>query len=116
MNKADIKPAAWGAVGGAVALLIVIFSTGWVVTSSSARDMAEEMTEKAVVASLAPICVAQFSQGANGEAWLAELKALDYWKRADFVKAKGWATMPGSETPASDIADACAKQLVQLEN
>jgi len=41
-------------------LLIVIFSTGWVVTSGSAQAKAEEMAEKAVVDHLAPICVAQF--------------------------------------------------------
>ena len=116
MKKEDIKPAAWGAVGGAIALLIVMFSTGWVVTSSSAREMADEMTEEAVVASLAPICVAQFTQSARGKAELAELKALDYWKRPEFVEKKGWATMPGSETPTSAISDDCAKLLVQIEN
>lgn len=116
MKKEDIKPAAWGAVGGAIALLIVIFSAGWVVTSSSAREMAEQMTETAVVASLAPICVAQFSKGANGKERLVELKALDSWKRSEFVEAKGWATMPGSKKPANDIAGECANRLVQLTN
>lgn len=116
MKKEDIRPAAWGAVGGAIALLIVIFSTGWMVTSGSARDMAEQMKEEAIVASLAPICVAQFSQGENGKASLAQLKALDSWKRADFVNAKGWATMPGSDSAARDVAEECADRLVQLEN
>ena len=112
MKKEHIEPAAWGAVGGAVALLIVVFATGWVITSSSAEDMAEQMSEKAVVASLAPICVAQFSNGGNGK--LAELKALDSWKRAEFVEANGWATMPGSEAPTSDIARECVNRLMQL--
>ena len=114
MKKEEIRPAAWGAVAGAIAVLIVIFSTGWVVTSGTAKDMAREMTEKAVIANLAPICVAQFPHGANRDALLAQLKAADSWKRADFVKQKGWATMPGSVAPAADIAGECANRLMLL--
>ena len=114
MKKEDIKTAALGGVAGAIALLIVIFATGWVVTSSSAREMAEEMTEQAVVANLAPICVAQFSKSADGKTRLAELKALDSWKRSEFVETRGWATMPGSEKPATDVAGECVNRLMQL--
>lgn len=114
MKKEDIKPAAWGAVCGAVALLIVIFSMGWVVTSSTAQDMARQTAQEAVIAKLAPICVAQFSQGANGEGSLAQMKALDSWKRPDFVKEKGWATMPGSDSASSDIASECADRLMRI--
>ena len=39
---------------GAVVLLIVIFSAGWVL-SGSARDKAEEMAEKAAIDHLDPI-------------------------------------------------------------
>ncbi len=114
MKKEDIKTAAMGGVAGAVALLIVIFATGWVVTSSSAQEMAEQMTEQAVVANLAPICVAQFSQSPDGKAGLAQLKALDSWKRSEFVETSGWATMPGSKKPANDVAGECANRLMQL--
>ena len=56
MRKEMIKPFAWGIVVGAIVLLIVIFSTGWVVTSGSAKAKAE----KAVLDRLASICVARF--------------------------------------------------------
>jgi len=115
MRKEDIKPFAWGIVVGAIVLLIVIFSTGWVVTSGSAQAKAEEMAEKAVLDHLAPICVAQFLQDPNREERLKELKELDYWKRGDYVKERGWATMPGSESPNPEVADECAKRLIELE-
>ena len=116
MNKSDIKPAAWGAVAGAIVVLIAAFWTGWVVTGSSAQELAEQSSEQAVLASLAPICVEQFAQAANGKASLAQLKATDSWKRAEFVEEKGWATMPGSKSPASGIARECADRIVQLAN
>ena len=112
MKKEDIKPAAWGAIGGAIALLIVIFSTGWVVTSGSARDMAEQMTEKAVIASLAPICANKFEQAAKADNTLiAALGAVDSWQRDAHVMKNGWATFSGAPEPNRIVAEACAKLL-----
>jgi hypothetical protein len=101
---------------GAVVLLIVIFSSGWVVTSSSSEDRAKLMAREAVIASLAPIAVAQFMQDPNRQARLIELKELDSYglnNRTDYVKKQGWATMPGEKEPdgrvAGEVADLLAK-------
>jgi hypothetical protein len=115
MRKEYIKPFVWGVVVGAIVLLIVIFSTGWVVTSGSAQAKAEEMAEKAVVDHLAPICVEQFLQDPNREDRLKELKEKDSWERDDYVKETGWATMPGAESPARGVADECTKRLMRLK-
>ncbi len=115
MKKEYIKPLVWGVVAGAIVLLIVIFSTGWVVTSGSAKAKAEEMVEKAVLDHLAPICVEQFLQDPNKEERLKELKELDSWKRDDYVKERGWATMPGSKSPVPEIAEECAKRVMELK-
>jgi len=115
MRKEYIKPFVWGMVVGAIVLLIVIFSTGWVVTSGSAQAKAEEMAKQAVVDRLAPICVAQFQQDPNREERLKELKELDSWKRGDYVKEQGWATMPGEKEPDSKVAEECARRLMELE-
>ena len=115
MRKEMIKPFVWGMVVGAIVLLIVIFSTGWVVTSGSAKAKAEEMAKQAVVDRLAPICVAQFQQDQNREERLKELKELDSWKRGDYVKEQGWATMPGEKEPDSKVAEECARRLMELE-
>jgi len=115
MRKEMIKPFVWGIVVGAIVLLIVIFSTGWVVTGSSSQDKAEEMTEKAVIDHLAPICVEQFLQDPNMEERFKQLKAKDSWMRGDYVKESGWATMPGAESPARGVADECARRLMELK-
>ena len=115
MRKESRKPFVWGMVVGAIVLLIVIFSTGWVVTSSSAKATSEEMAEKAVVDRLAAICVAQFQQDPNREERLKELKETGSWKRSDYVEEGGWATMPGDESPDRKVADECARQLMELD-
>ena len=115
MKKEMIKPFVVGIVVGAIVLLIVIFSTGWAVTSGSAQAKAEEMAKKAVVDHLAPICVEQFLQDPNREERLKELKAKDSWERADYVKKNGWATMPGSESADYKVADECARKLIELK-
>jgi hypothetical protein len=115
MKREYLKPFAWGIAVGMVVLLIVIFSAGWVMTSKSAKAMANEISTNAVVDRLAPISVAQFMQDPNREERLKELKALDSWKRADYVKKQGWAIMPGEKESDYNVADECAKRLVELE-
>jgi hypothetical protein len=115
MKREYLKPFAWGIAVGMVVLLIVIFSAGWVMTSKSAKAMANEISTNAVVDRLAPISVAQFMQDPNREERLKELKALDSWKRAEYVKKQGWAIMPGEKESDYNVADECAKRLVELE-
>ncbi len=116
MNKQQIKPFAIGAVAGAIALAIVMFSTGWAVTSNTAQTNARKMSQDAVVESLAAICVAQFEQADDKDQKLSKLVATDSWQRGGYVSDQGWATMPGSDTPASDVATACAQRLAKIQN
>jgi len=115
MKKEMIKPFVWGIVVGVIVLLIVIFSAGWVVTSGSAQEKAEEMVDKALIDHLAPICVTQFLKDPNREERLKELKDKSSWERGDYVKEVGWATMPGSESPIRGVADQCASKLMELK-
>ena len=115
MKKEQIRPFLWGSAVGAIALLIVIFSAGWVVSSGSAQLKAKEMAASAVMERLAPITVAQFMQDPNKEERLADLKKLDYWKRGEYVQKQGWATMPGEKEADSGLADECARRLVDLK-
>ena len=115
MKKQYIKPFVWGMVVGSMALLIVGFSTGWVVTSGSAEATAKVMAADAVLARLAPIAVAQFMQDPNREERLKELKEVDSWKRGDFVRERGWATMPGEEKADSQVAREAADRLIKVE-
>ena len=107
-----------GMGAGAIVLLIVVFSAGWVVTSGSAKAEAKQMASQAVVDRLAPIAVAQFMEDPNREERLKELKKLDSYglnNRTDYVKKQGWATMPGENKPDSRVADEVARRLMALK-
>jgi hypothetical protein len=115
MKKQDIKPFAWGLGVGAIVLLIVIFSTGWVVTSGAAEAQAKVIAQEAVIAHLAPIAVAQFMQDPNRKERYQELKKMDSWKRGEYVQKQGWVTMPGSKSPNAQIDYEVVNRIMALE-
>lgn len=108
------KPALWGAAIGGGALAIVALSAGWVVTANSAEKMARQQAASAVIMSLTPICVAKYEMETEKTGLLAALEGKSAWTRGDWVEEKGWATMPGSDSPNSQVADACAVELMKL--
>ena len=110
-----IRPAAWGAVGGALAITIIGFSAEWVTTTGSAAAMAEDEAEQAVLLALTPVCVAQFraETAQVRETQLAALEEESSWNQGDIVAEEGWATMPGAEEPNADLAEACAERLLE---
>jgi hypothetical protein len=106
----NVKPALWGAVGGAIALAVVGFSWGGWKTASSTRDLVQASSEKAVIVALAPFCVEKFNAQGDAGAKLVELKKLASYDQGSFVEKAGWATF-GSDKPNSDVARACADAL-----
>ena len=112
---AETKPALWGAAGGAIALAIIGFSWGGWVTGGNAKEMVQKSTSAAVVSALAPICVDKFERSANANTNLTELKKVSSWQQGSYVEKGGWATLPGSETANSSVAEACARMLGELK-
>lgn len=111
-----LKPAVWGAVIGAVFTMIVGFSwMGWVLGGTAER-LALERSNAAVVLALTPSCVARFMREPDAVAKLKELQTIDSWKQREFVEAGGWATPSGDTAPNSDVANACAEQLVKAKS
>ena len=107
-----IKYGVWGLIVGAVIAIIIGFAWGGWTTFRTTQ----KMTEEAVLASQAAICVAQFMKEANHKEKLKELKELDSWKRGDFIEKGGWDKMPGQEKAAYAVARACADGLELLFN
>src|SRR5207344_3348292 len=106
-----VKPAVWGAVVGAVAFAVIGFSSlGWTL-GSTAEKMATQRAETAVVAALTPICVERFQQQTDAAAKLVAFNKVSSWGRRSLIEKGGWATMPGSSTPNSTVASACAEKL-----
>jgi hypothetical protein len=106
-TTAKIKYGAWGVVCGAVVSMIIGFGWGGWTTASTAH----ELTGKAVVASQAAICVAQFAKQPNQEQKLKELGELSSWTRSEFIEKGGWDKMPGQEKASDGVARACADGL-----
>ena len=115
MSKESVKPFVLGIAVGAVVLLILVFSTGWVVQSSSAAAEAQKTAKMAVLDRLTTICVAQYMEDPSREERLTGFQEAGSYEKDDYVEDSGWATMPGDEKPNGKVADACAKQIAQLE-
>ncbi len=105
-----IKIGVWGAIIGAILTIIIGFVWGGWVTGGTVK----EKTETAVLDRLTPICVAQFNKEPEREKKLKELKDYDSWKRDEYVKKQGWATMPGAKEPDSEVAEKCVEQIMQI--
>ena len=113
-NKEKIKTGVWGAVGGAAIAMIIGFAWGGWVLGSNSLNMGEEMAQTAVVERLVPICVAQFNQDPQRDTKLKEFgKLTSAWKRDQYVRSQGWATMPFEGDPDIRVADRCAELILK---
>jgi hypothetical protein len=110
----EIKPALWGAAGGAILVALAGFTWGGWMTTSTANKLADQRAESAVVAILTPICTQNFQQTADATANLEALKKISSsWEQGRFVEKGGWATRPGANSPDYVLARACAERLLQ---
>lgn len=111
--KAKIMFGAGGIIIGAALAMIIGFSWGGWTTSSTTT----EITEKALLANNAAICVARFIKDPNYEENLTAFEKLDSYgmnNTSDYVRKYGWAKMPGQEEAESDVCQACAKGIEAL--
>ncbi|WP_439575799.1 hypothetical protein [Phreatobacter sp.] len=109
MTRPDwLKPALYGAAGGAAALAIIGFTWGGWVTQSNAGRIAAQQSQTDMVAVLAAICADQARRDPQNADRVTALKAASSWNRGDLVIQNGWATMPGQSTSDRQVANACA--------
>ena len=108
-NTEWVKPAVWGAVGGAVAAMIVGFAWGGWVTGGTADEMVSAGAEDAIVQAFTPLCVARAEQEPEQLALLMEENA---YRHDDFVIEAGW--VPNvNEAFQTEVARACALAIVE---
>ncbi len=100
----------WGAIGGAIVIVVIGFKWGGRVTGGTAQIMDVE----AVVDRLAQIFVVQYNLDSQKDQKLKELKQAGSWERDRYVEKQGWATMLGEKKPDSGVADECAKRLMEI--
>ena len=106
-----LKPGIYGALIGAVFVGVVGFSWGGWMTGGSANKMASAMAHDNVIAALLPVCVDMSRTDTDRVAKLATIREAATYRRRDAVMAAGWATVPGSEAPNRDLAQACLAAL-----
>lgn len=106
----EVKPAAWGAVGGAVLTMVVGFSLfGWVL-GSTADQMAMQRAHDAVVSVLAPVCADRALSGPDSALHIAAIK--DSRTTADkrrYVQSREWAPAFDNNRVNTRVADECAR-------
>jgi hypothetical protein len=109
-TEVKVKYGVWGLILGAGAAMIVGFNWGGWTT----RGTSQQMTDAALLAARAAICVAQFSKAPNDRQRLRELNAVNSWERATYIEKGGWDRMPGEEKAGDTVARACAERLEAL--
>jgi hypothetical protein len=103
-----------GACVGAVATMIIGFNWGGWVLGKTAEANATQRVNVALVQAYGPVCIERFKNQANVEAKWLELTKVDTWRRDDYIEKTGFATPPGSTSPNTAVADACADALSKI--
>ncbi len=106
-TAAKIKYGSWGLVCGAIIAMIIGFGWGGWSTATTTQKMSDE----AVLASQAAICVAQFMKEPNHEEKLKELGEVSSYQKANFIEKGGWDIMPGQEKADYGVSRSCADGL-----
>jgi len=109
-TEGKVKFGSWGLVVGAVIAIIIGFAWGGWTTASTTKTM----TEDAVLASQAAICVAQFMKEPDHAEKLKEFAKVNSWERASFIEKGGWDKMPGQEKAGYTVSRACSDGIEQL--
>jgi hypothetical protein len=105
-----VKFGVWGLIcGGVIAMIIGFGWGGW-----STKGTTKTMTDEAVLASQAAICVAQFMKQPDHEAKLKEFAEISSYQSPEFIEKGGWDKMPGQEKAGPSVAQACVKGLEVL--
>jgi hypothetical protein len=76
--------------------------------------LAQQRSAAAVTEALVPICIGQSKADPDFAGKLTQLKALTSpYQQREFIMSAGWATIAASDKPNSNLAEACAKVLLQ---
>ncbi|UWQ09690.1 hypothetical protein [Aliiroseovarius crassostreae] len=106
-----LKPGIYGFVVGAIAIPIIGFSWGGWTSSGTANKAAKAFANDEITRSMVPVCLEMAASDPERQVKLAELQATDGFTRRSAMMETGWATMPGTETPNRDLAEACIERL-----
>jgi hypothetical protein len=107
---AQVKPAVWGAIGGAIAAMIIGFVWGGWVTGGTSEKAAGAAAQTAVVQAFVPVCVAKAEQ--QPDQIIALKKESSSYSRSEMVFKAGWVDSV-AEKYRRDVAEQCAVAIVE---
>jgi hypothetical protein len=99
-----------GLICGAVVAMIIGFGWGGWVTAGTTQ----KISDTAVLASQAAICVAQYVKEPNSSEKMKEFEKIEGYKQSEFIEKGGWDKMPGQEKASYGVARACVAGLEVL--
>ncbi|UXX82225.1 hypothetical protein [Roseovarius pelagicus] len=105
------KPGVYGALVGAVAVSILGFTWGGWTTAGSAEEMADSFAAEQVTLAMVPVCLGLSEADAERVEILATLREASGFQQRNAMMETGWATLPGTDAPSRDLADACLAEL-----
>lgn len=97
----------WGFVLGGIAAMLIGFQWGGWSTATTTQKMSDE----AVLASRAAICVSQFRSAPAYKANIKEFEAAESYRKSELVEKGGWDRMPGQDAASWGVAAACVAGL-----
>lgn len=106
-----LKPGLVGTVIGAVAITIVGFSWGGWVTGGTAQDQANTLSQETLTAAMVPVCLDLARADPMRRGKIETIREATRYRQRDALMEAGWATVPGTEEPDRDIAQACLAEL-----
>ncbi len=106
-----LKPGIYGAAIGAVFVSVVGFTWGGWVTPGDALEMADNFAAEQVTLAMVPVCLGLSEADAERIEILATLRKASGYLQLNAMMETGWATLPGTDTPSRDLADACLAEL-----
>ncbi len=101
------KPGVYGALVGAAAVSILGFTWGGWTTAGSADEMAQNLASEEVTLAMVPVCLDLSEADVARVEKLATLQEASRFQRRDAMMETGWATLPGTDAPSRDLAEAC---------
>jgi hypothetical protein len=108
--EAKVTYGFWGLVVGAGVAITIGFAWGGWTTSGTTQKMSDE----AVLASRAAICVAQFMGAPNHKIQIKELQGTESYQKSELIEKGGWDRMPGQEKAAWGVSGACVAGIETL--
>ena len=101
------KPGVYGALVGAFAVSVLGFTWGGWTTAGGAQEIADSFAAEQVTLAMVPVCLDISEADAERTAKLATLKEASSFQRRNAMMETGWATLPGTDAPSRDLANAC---------